>query len=281
MRILVTGANGYLGQGIVRELIRRNHQVIASDFSSDYIDQRAIIKKCDIMQLEDPYAYLGNPDVLLHLAWRNGFVHNSETHIEDLAGHYAFIKKMMFSGVKRIAVMGTMHEVGFYEGSIKENTPCNPQSLYGIAKNALRNATFLLGKEANVPIQWIRAFYIVGNSEHGNSVFSKIAAAEKEGKKIFPFNSGQNQYDFIEYDNFCNKVASVVNQNEITGIINVCSGKPMKLSERVEQFLKDNNFKIKLDYGKYPDRPYDSKAVWGDSTKLECILKKEEKQKGV
>ena len=30
--------------------------------------------------------------------------------------------------------MGTMHEVGFYEESIKENIPTNPQSLYGIAK---------------------------------------------------------------------------------------------------------------------------------------------------
>lgn len=40
--------------------------------------------------------------------------------------------------IKTIAVMGSMHEVGFFEGSIDENTPCRPESFYGIAKNALR-----------------------------------------------------------------------------------------------------------------------------------------------
>ena len=34
--------------------------------------------------------------------------------------------------------MGTMHEIGYWEGAIDENTPCNPLSMYGIAKDALR-----------------------------------------------------------------------------------------------------------------------------------------------
>lgn len=59
--------------------------------------------------------------------------------MEDLPSHYLFIKNLLEGGLKHIAVMGTMHEVGFFEGSIKEDTPTNPQSLYGIAKNALRN----------------------------------------------------------------------------------------------------------------------------------------------
>ena len=49
-------------------------------------------------------------------------------------------------------------------------------------------------------------------------------------------------------------------QEEINGIINVCTGKPMSLADRVEQFLRDKNYKIKLDYGAFPDRPYDSRA---------------------
>ena len=48
----------------------------------------------------------------------------------------SFIYKMIKGGIKQVAVMGSMHEVGFFEGSINENTPCNPQSLYGISKNA-------------------------------------------------------------------------------------------------------------------------------------------------
>ena len=37
-------------------------------------------------------------------------------------------------------------------------------------------------------------------------------------------------------------------------------------------FIKENGYKIKLDYGKFPDRPYDSKAVWGDDKKIRKIM---------
>lgn len=47
----------------------------------------------------------------------------------------------------------------------------------------------------------------------------------------------------------------------------------MKLGERVEQFIRDNNYQIKLQYGAFPDRPYDSKAVWGNNAKITQILR--------
>ena len=265
MKILVTGANGYIGQGVVKSLLDRGVTVVATDFILDNVDDRAIKKEGDIFSITDPYNYYDNPDVLLHLAWRNGFIHNSISHIEDLQSHYLFIKKVIDAGIKHVAVLGTMHEVGFFEGSINENTPTNPQSLYGIAKDAFRKIVFLLTSNANVTCQWIRGFYIVGNTEYGSSIFSKITKAEKESKELFPFTSGLNQWDFLDYNEFCEQVVLIVMQEKYSGIINACSGYPQKLSERVEKFILDNRFKIKLEYGAFPDRPYDSKAVWGDN----------------
>ena len=83
---------------------------------------------------------------------------------------------------------------------------------------------------------------------------------------------GQNQFDFIHYDNFCEQVARVVGQEEVQGIINICSGHPEKLADRVERFIVENGYKIKLKYGAFPDRPYDSKAVWGDDSKIRQIM---------
>ena len=123
MKILVTGANGYLGQGIVKHILDCGNEVIATDFKVDHVDKRAERRECDLFSVSDPYNYFGQPDVLLHLAWRDGFVHYSETHIVDLPKHYAFIKAFVESEVRKIAVMGSMHEIGFFEGSIKENTP--------------------------------------------------------------------------------------------------------------------------------------------------------------
>ena len=60
---------------------------------------------------------------------------------------------------------------------------------------------------------------------------------------------------------------------KVNGIINTCSGRPEKLCDRVERFIRENGYTIKLAYGKFPDRPYDSKAVWADNSKIQQILK--------
>lgn len=272
MKILVTGANGYLGQGIVKQLLDDDVQVIAVDFKLDNVDDRAEKIACNLFELENPYEYFNEPDVLLHLAWRDGFVHNSMNHLLDLPNHFSFIKKMVDGGIGQVSVLGTMHEIGFFEGSIDENTPCNPQSLYGIAKNALRQSVLALCKD-KCNFQWLRGYYIVGNSKFGNSIFSKITSAAERGEKEFPFTTGQNQYDFIDYDMFAFQVSKAVEQNIVNGIINIGSGKPEKLADRVERFISEQGYDMKLKYGSFPDRPYDSKAVWGNGSKIEKILK--------
>lgn len=273
MKILVTGANGYLGKGVVRSLLDKGCHVIATDIREDLIDSRADILCADLFSLDDPFHYFKCPDVVLHLAWRDGFIHNSESHIYDLPKHYFFLNKMIESGISQIAVMGSMHEVGFFEGSINEHTPTNPQSLYGIGKDALRKAVELQCRNKNIVFQWLRGFYIVGNTADGSSVFSKIVQAVHKGQKEFPFTLGLNQFDFLNYDLFCTLVADSVMQSEVDGIINICSGRPEKLADRVERFIEENNFDIKLQYGKFPDRPYDSKAIWGDDFKIKMIEK--------
>ena len=276
MKVLITGANGYLGQGIVKSVLARGHQVIATDLCVCDIDEKATAVEADLFQIASPYEYFEMPDVLLHLAWKDGFIHYSDTHIDDLPKHYRFIRRMAEAGVKQIAVMGSMHEIGFYEGSINENTPCHPITPYGIAKNSLRDLTEMMCKHRGIVFQWLRGYYIVGNSKYGSSIFSKITAAEAEGKREFPFTLGQNQYDFIDYPDFCNQVAAVINQNEVSGIINICSGRPEKLADRVERFIKENGYNIRLKYGAFPDRPYDSKAIWGSNEKIQQIIKKSE-----
>ena len=272
MRILVTGANGYLGQGIVKAIIESGNEVIATDFKLDNVDARASKMECDVFSIENPYQYFEKPDALLHLAWRDGFMHYSDAHIQDFPKHYELIKKMAESGLKHIAVMGSMHEIGFFEGSIDENTPCRPQSFYGVAKNALREVTQILCEQNDKTFMWLRGYYIVGNTTSGSSIFSKITSAALDGKNHFPFTQGLNQFDFIDYDVFCEQVVRAVTQDRIDGIINICTGRPEKLADRVERFIRENGYDIELDYGAFPDRPHDSKAVWGNNYKIMKIL---------
>ncbi len=271
MRIMVTGADGYIGKGVVAQLLKAGHEVVAMGFRPCGIKHIGLEERIgDVFSFD--FETEETPDVLLHLAWRNGFAHNDIFHLEDLPKHYLFIKAALEAGVKRVAVMGSMHEVGYHEGMVDENTPCNPTTPYGVAKNALRQLTGELCRQHNAQMQWLRGFYLVSNDGRGCSIFSKIVAAEREGKAEFPFTSGRCKYDFLPYDEFCNQVVATVEQGEVNGIINICSGEPIALGDYIEQFIAENGFAIKLGYGKYPDRPYDSPAIWGDATKIRSIL---------
>ena len=273
-RVLVTGANGYIGRKVVDALLALGYKVTATDFKCDQINKKADCVEIDLFNNNaNLYELFLKPDRLIHLAWKDGFNHNASSHIEFLPKHFAFVKSLIDAGVKNIAVMGSMHEVGFYEGEVDENTACNPLSLYGISKNALRQSLMVLNKNNDFNLYWLRGYYIFGNDEKNHSIFTKLLEKEAQGEKLFPFTTGENQYDFISIDNLALEIALASVQDEVKGIINVCSGKPISLKDMVESFIKENDLKIRLNYGVFPSRPYDSKIIYGDSSKIKQIVK--------
>ena len=274
MKVLVTGANGYIGRHIVTSLLDKNIEVVACDINTSDVDPRAIKKELNLFDItsENIFEELDSPDVCLHMAWRNGFVHNASTHMGDLSAHYKFLIGMIDGGLKHLAVMGTMHEAGYWEGAIDENTPCNPISMYGIAKDALRRSIIQYCNQKEVVLQWLRCFYILGDDKKNNSIFCKLLNAAEEGKTTFPFTTGKNKYDFIKVEELATLISATIVQTDITGIINCCTGAPISLADQVEAFIEEHNLDIRLEYGAFPDRPYDSPCIYGDATKINKIM---------
>ena len=278
--ILVTGANGYIGRHVVQYLLKKHNDcnIIVSDVNlTDMSGENITVCDVPIFNEEpDIFEKTGKPDILIHLAWRNGFQHDDDSHLSDLYYHFRFIKNMIEGGLKSLTVMGSMHEVGYWEGAIDENTPCNPSSLYGIAKLALRNSiSCLCRKRPDVSFKWTRAYYITGDDKNNHSIFAKILGWEAEGKPSFPFNSGKNLYDFIDVDALAEQICESALQTQVNGIVECCSGVPVSLADRVENFIKENGLLIRPEYGAFPDREYDSPGEWGNTEKIRRICEGE------
>ena len=159
--ILVTGAAGYIGRHVVKNALDRGCKVIASDFSFKGVDERA--EFCDVPIFsgdKEIYRKVGSPDICIHLAWRDGFRHNSPAHMKDLSAHVTFLNDLVAGGLKDLSVMGTMHEVGYWEGAINESTPCKPQSQYGIA-----NTDYKKPEETGLPAANVLVYKLEGGAE--------------------------------------------------------------------------------------------------------------------
>jgi nucleoside-diphosphate-sugar epimerase len=275
-RILVTGARGYIGAHVVTSLLRAGVTVLAADRSvggTESYPEGVVAVQGDIFADPDGlFARAGQVDTVIHLAWEKGFVHDDPVHVRRLPDHLAFLEAAVRNGVEHVVALGTMHEVGYHEGAIDESTPTNPRSLYGIAKDALRRSLGVVTAGKGVTVQWLRCYYIYGDDERGNSIFGKIAAAARSGQTSFPFTSGTNKYDFIEVGELADQIAAASLQTEVTGIINCCTGRPVSLADEVEAYIARNGYDIALEYGAFPDRAYDSPAVWGDASKIRQIL---------
>lgn len=278
-KILITGAGGYIGRHVLKNALTiKNAQVSVVDIMP--IDTPATCYTMDFLKESENselYTKLGAPDILIHLAWQDGFNHKSDAHFKNLSAHYQFIKNMVDSGCQNISIMGSMHEIGYHVGEVNNDTPCNPMSLYGIAKNALRQAVLTYVEGKDVSLKWLRAFYITGDDAHNNSIFAKILQMANEGKKTFPFTDGKSRFDFKDVNELSQQIIAASIQTDISGIINVCSGKSTPIKEKVESFIKENHLNISPEYGAFPSRKYDSPEIYGNADLINQIMNKKDK----
>jgi len=273
-KIAVTGASGYIGRHVVNIIHEKGFQPISVVNSNALEKPVENTIKMNILNAsrEEVIDRFSKIDTVIHLAWQSGFNHHDECHLKNVAKHLNFIENLMIAGVKNISIAGTMHEVGYFVGEINNETPCNPINPYGISKNYLRQASLYLANKYNCNLKWLRMYYILGDDINSNSIFTKILIANQENKTTFPLNTGEMLYDFIKIEDLAKQIFVAAKQNNITGIINCCSGKPVSLRTTVEKFISDNGLDIKPEYNVFPVREYDSPAIWGSSKIIKKLI---------
>jgi len=282
MKILVTGATGFIGNHIIEQLLELNeHEIIVSALEQENNKKRPWYKNvtfipCDLYEKkENFFTFFQNPDLLIHLAWQGLPNFNELYHFErNLFSSYFFIKNIVVNGLKNVNVVGTCFEYGMQCGQLKEELLTQPVNAYGIAKDTLRKFLELLKSEFDFKFKWIRLFYMYGEGQSPKSIIPQLDKAIDNEEPVFNISGGEQLRDYLPVENVAKNIIDISLQDEIEGIFNNCSGTPISIRKLVEDHIKRRSKNIKLNLGYYPYPDYVPMAFWGDNTKLKSIKKK-------
>ncbi|MGD8786436.1 MAG: NAD(P)-dependent oxidoreductase [Phycisphaerales bacterium] len=282
MKVLVTGATGFIGKYVVKELLKTKCQIIATSRNQDkarsykWYSQVEYIP-CDLNKaLEDFFQFFQQPDLLIHLAWEGLPNYNDLFHLEkNLFSNYRFLKNMIEHGLKSMLVTGTCLEYGMQNGALCESINTIPDTPYGLAKDSLRVFLEQLQKRINFELKWIRLFYLFGEGQNPNSILSQLDRALEKRQSVFKMSKGEQLRDYLSVEKAAEYIVKIAMQSEISGIINCCSGTPVSIRSLVENYLSQKRKKIHLNLGHYPYPNYEPMAFWGCDKKLKTALKEE------
>lgn len=278
MKIAVTGATGFVGRYVIKAIEQFDIETIAvvRDLAKVPKDWKCEIKQVDITQVkEGVFASLGSPDVVIHLAWGGLPNYNSMHHIEtELPAQYHFLSQLVKEGLKALVVAGTCFEYGMQYGPLHEAMPANPTTSYGYAKNALRTQLEYLQKDKNFNFSWGRLFYLYGDGQPPNTIYTQLRQAVEEKKERFDMSGGEQLRDYLSVEAAASLISSLAMNEADVGVINIASGKPISIRSLVEKWIRENECKIELNLGYFPYPTYEPMAFWGDITKLNAYEKK-------
>ena len=272
MKILVTGATGFIGRYVVGRLLTGTHDVMATSLE----EETSLPCRYIPADLNEPgvpwFERFEHPDAVIHLAWEGLPNYNELFHIErNLPASYHFLKNLIESGVKNVNVIGTCFEYGLQEGCLSEDLPPKPNTVYGVAKNTLRIFLEELRKKYEFDLKWIRLFYMHGEGQSRNSLPELLKSAIRRGDKVFNMSGGEQLRDYLPVETVAENIVNISLQNEVLGVINNGSGQPISIRRLAEDFVKQSGKTIALNLGHYPYTTYEPMAFWADAGKLEQI----------
>jgi len=227
MKVLVTGATGFIGVPLLEKLNRKGHQVLALSRSAQTKRGNGIEwLGCD---LASPESYVNkvkefSPEVLIYLAWQdipNFSLEKSRINLNQSLDLISFV--IGLATCKKIIVSGSCFELNQLQGECSESTQGEARDHFTWAKHALYSWLRMMCKQKDIQLLWMRIFYVYGPRQRPESLIPSILTNLKQGK-LQELRTPKNANDFIYVDDIADAFSKAVSVNNNSMIYNLGTG---------------------------------------------------------
>jgi len=239
LRILVSGASGFMGKSLIGNLLEKNNDIMLIGRNLDFINSNNLKKKIlDLNNFDYDHQELidFNPEVFIHLAWEGIPNYTEEFSKKNYINTLKIIKTLVNStNCSKIISTGSCWEYndGMIEGECSENLMINPQKPFSIYKNKICKEVSIIAKEKKITFNWLRLFYVYGYGQKKSSIIPMLIETFKN-KKTLNMNYPANINDFISVDDVSKIIKIFIKEDIPSGVYNAGSGMGTEIKKLLE-----------------------------------------------
>jgi len=275
-KILVTGADGFIGRQALKPLKEIGFEVHAINFyRSEGLDQYATWHRCDLFDQSAVASRLREvqPSHLLHFAWyaEHGKYWTSEKNFKWVDTSMHMLRAFRENGGNRAVFAGSCAEYDWSAGHCNERTtPREPRTVYGICKEALFRLASAYSQTTGTSFAWGRIFFAYGPYEDPKRLIPSIITALLNGAPAH-CESGSHTRDFMHTADI-GRAFAVLADSDYQGPVNIASGTPFKLAEIITIIAEQLDKKQFASINNAVSTPENPALLTGDTTILNKIL---------
>jgi UDP-glucose 4-epimerase len=287
IKVTVTGACGFIGSHLTKQLIERRFHVVGVDCLDDNLYSRSVkesrlkalkqLSNFDFANIniatDELDSSISDSKFVFNLAAIPGQVLSwklFDKYVEsNILGTKKVIDSCIRNKVTKIIHASTSSVYGkFAVGDELQDT--KPISPYGITKLAAENLLFALTSSNNLDFTILRYFSVYGPGQRPDMAIQKFLTAIKTGQEINITGDGTQKRDITYVQDVVEATISASSLTEKKQIFNISGGKQFTLNQIIDECFNVSGLKSKINY---VDRPIgDQEETFGDISKAQKLL---------